>query len=268
MVESNAPEKKFVMEEYLEVKLECREDIVPTSTAESRGQDQDMHLSKKLMYSFQCDQCEFAASKPAYLKQHKASKHEGIKLSCDQCDSFFAFPSSLIRHKETKHQGTTYPCDECMYVATTLTYLKTHKVVKHCGLRYHCDQCEFNATTVWNLKTHKSTKHEGLRYPCDKCKYSATRPSDLKRHKISKHRLKSLHSIENSESEIKFINSEVGGREVSTSVAAKSPDQVKVLTCDQCDRLLAVNSDLSFHKETHKVTSEYPCDHKKRRKHN
>lgn len=50
--------------------------------------------------------------------------------------------------------------------------------------------------------------------------------------------------------------------------AAKSPDQVKVLTCDQCDRLLAVNSDLSFHKETHKVTSEYPCDHKKRRKHN
>lgn len=32
MVESNAPEKKFVMEEYLEVKLECREDFVPTST--------------------------------------------------------------------------------------------------------------------------------------------------------------------------------------------------------------------------------------------
>ena len=67
-----------------------------------------------------CDQCEYAGTRQA-LRNHKKSKHEGIRYPCDQCDYAATRRSDLKKHKESEHGGIKYPCDQCEYAA--LAYL-------------------------------------------------------------------------------------------------------------------------------------------------
>merc|ERR1712137_1128282 len=68
-----------------------------------------------------------------HLKQHKRSKHEGIRYFCDQCDYVATWKSLLNTHKESKHEGIRYPCKHCDYVATMQRNLKGHTLSKHGG---------------------------------------------------------------------------------------------------------------------------------------
>ena len=65
----------------------------------------------------------------------------------------------LKQHKESKHEGVRYPCDECEYSANRLANLKMHKQSKHDGVRYPCDQCEYSASYKSELNKHKRMKH-------------------------------------------------------------------------------------------------------------
>ena len=46
---------------------------------------------------------------------------------------------NLKQHKESKHEGMRYPFDDCEYVATLVSHLKQHEESKHEGVRYPCD---------------------------------------------------------------------------------------------------------------------------------
>ena len=64
-----------------------------------------------------CDECEYSTNKQ-YLKQHKQSKHDGVRYPCDQCDYAATDPSNLNKHQQSKQRGVRYPCDQCDYSAT------------------------------------------------------------------------------------------------------------------------------------------------------
>ena len=91
------------------------------------------HTTKavKRLKQYQCDECEYAATKVSNLKRHKESKHEGIRYTCDQCEYVTTGSSHLKQHIKSKHEGIRYPCDQCGYAATQLRYLKKHKESKH-----------------------------------------------------------------------------------------------------------------------------------------
>ena len=44
--------------------------------------------------------CDHAATTTGSLKQHKASKHEGVRYQCDACDYAAASVGNLKSHKK------------------------------------------------------------------------------------------------------------------------------------------------------------------------
>ena len=98
-------------------------------------------------------------------------------------------PAYLKVHRESKHEGVRYPCNECEFAATAAFVLKRHKESKHEGVRYPCNECEYAGTTKGSLKVHKESKHAGVKYPCEYCKYAATSKRVLVAHKRRKHAL-------------------------------------------------------------------------------
>ena len=61
-----------------------------------------------------CNECNYAATRAAHLRQHKESKHEGIRYPCSECDYVATRAECLKRHKKSKHEGISYPCSECV----------------------------------------------------------------------------------------------------------------------------------------------------------
>ena len=47
------------------------------------------------------------------------SKHEGIRYECDLCEYSASKPHTLNNHKKTIHDGLKIPCDNCSYEAST-----------------------------------------------------------------------------------------------------------------------------------------------------
>ena len=77
----------------------------------------------------------------------------------------------MKNHKRSKHEGIRYPCDQCDYVGNYASNLKLHKRSTHEGIRYLCDQCENAATQHSDLKSHKKAKH-GKETVMDSVKHS------------------------------------------------------------------------------------------------
>ena len=46
---------------------------------------------------------------------------------CEQCDHIATQSLFLKQHRESKHKGVRYPCDQCEYIATHSRNLKNHK---------------------------------------------------------------------------------------------------------------------------------------------
>ena len=84
------------------------------------------------MKQYQCDQCDFMASKLRRLKQHKVSAQEAESL---------------------------FLCGNCGYRALSPHILKVHQSSKHDGVECRCPMCD--CTTNWSadLTTHRRKKH-------------------------------------------------------------------------------------------------------------
>ena len=54
---------------------------------------------------FDCDQCDYKATRKNNLLTHLKSKHEGIKYPCDQCDYKGTGKGNLSRHLKSIHEG-------------------------------------------------------------------------------------------------------------------------------------------------------------------
>ena len=84
------------------------------------------------MKQYQCDQCDFMASKLRMLKQHIVSAQEAESL---------------------------FLCGNCGYRALSPHILKVHQSSKHDGVECRCLMCD--CTTNWSadLTTHRRKKH-------------------------------------------------------------------------------------------------------------
>ena len=54
--------------------------------------------------------CDHAATTTGSLKQHKASKHEGVRYQCDACDYAAASVANLKSHKKIIHEDSLKFC--------------------------------------------------------------------------------------------------------------------------------------------------------------
>ena len=67
---------------------------------------------------FDCDQCNYEATKKCNLVRHVKSRHEGVKFPCGQCDYKATQKGSLLEHVKSIHEGVKFPCDQCDYKAS------------------------------------------------------------------------------------------------------------------------------------------------------
>ena len=50
---------------------------------------------------FQCDQCDYRASKNDHIHTHKQSVHEQVRFQCDQCNYIATKKDNLQSHKHS-----------------------------------------------------------------------------------------------------------------------------------------------------------------------
>ena len=132
-------------------------------------------------HKYQCQECDYMASKSWNLRTHVEAKHEGVRYPCDQCEYKATTAGSLKTHSDSIHAGVCFPCGQCKYKATQAGNLQRHVDKVHKG------QCNSRANFKGHLREHVESIHDGVRYPCDQCDYKATDKGNLKKHEISKH---------------------------------------------------------------------------------
>ncbi|CAH1258612.1 ZNF425 [Branchiostoma lanceolatum] len=123
---------------------------------------------------FQCDKCDYKASRASHLKTHVLCKHtkkEELKYGCTICDYRCPYQSWVNTHMQQKHS------DECATKKTTI---------------FKCDDCEYESKTKYCLQVHRLSKHGLGEGPvkCKHCDYTTTNKNHLAKH------LKSDHDIE------------------------------------------------------------------------
>ena len=92
------------------------------------------HLGKHEGVNY-CTDCEKKYSDKKNLKEHQLSKHEGVIYECDQCNYSASRPESLKLHKTAIHnEGVKYACDQCSYKGTTKTNLRIHQPTRLPGV--------------------------------------------------------------------------------------------------------------------------------------
>ena len=116
-----------------------------------------------------CYLCGFMASCDDALRGHIATEHEGgsrmqqhrvKQYQCDQCDYMASKLRLLKHHKVSAHEAESlFLCDKCDYQALSPHILKVHKTSKHDRVEYRCDMCDYTTNWAANLTTHRRKKH-------------------------------------------------------------------------------------------------------------
>ena len=92
-----------------------------------------------------------------FAKVPDKDKAERIKnlsrKSCDECD-YKGTSSALRQHKQSKHEGVKFPCPECDVILSRETHLLKHQNAVHKGVRFQCPHCDYKATQKGNLTRH------------------------------------------------------------------------------------------------------------------
>ena len=139
--------------------------------------------------SLVCDLCGFVAKRPDALRQHKASKHDGISFKCDKCPKVFMQERNLKIHMRQIHESEPLLCDQCDYKTQREDTLKKHKMNMHGSPekrnnlnKIECDACDFTTTRLDGLREHKLSVHQGIRYNCPQCAKTFTQERNMKMH--------------------------------------------------------------------------------------
>ena len=154
-------------------------------------------------------------------------KHTTDKLyECDVCHKTFRYPCLLTRHKVVHTAVKRFTCDICNKAFTHSSDLTRHKHLHHGESVYVCEVCLLAFTDIGALNKHKVT-HCGIT-PHD-CNNTFPRRTNLNAQKCvqgkwSKH------------------------------------EDVKLFTCDICNKAFTRSSDVIRHKRIHSSEKPYVCD--------
>jgi len=109
--------KVLVIEDYDEYAS-----VIEEVDIESQRDDQNQ---------FSCNECDGKFKNSANLRQHKVSKHQGVRYDCETCGKGFSQPQAMKRHTRTVHGGARHSCDYCDLKAVEKCYIKQHMITKH-----------------------------------------------------------------------------------------------------------------------------------------
>ena len=99
---------------------------------------------------FECEQCEYKATKKGHLRVHTLSKHGGI-FDCDQCECKATIKNHLRVHTLSKRKGIRFDCDQCEYKARQKKSTNSAQAI---WTWFDCDQSEYKANHKDSLRLH------------------------------------------------------------------------------------------------------------------
>ena len=104
-------------------------------------------------------QCQYQSINRSSLREHKESKHEGVKYLCNKCNKQFNARSTLRYHIESNHTenksgGAKYSCKECDKQFKRKDRLREHKEIKHEGTKPLCNNCKKQFSSRSGLRLH------------------------------------------------------------------------------------------------------------------
>ena len=126
---------------------------------------------------YQCQICEFEATKQSILEDHIEHKHtqkEQTPYTCSKCEKTFAYYFLLINHR-------CFKCNKCNSIASSSSSLATHVQSIHKSISVNitrnvliqCEQCESKFKYNIQLKKHMASAHnktnEHKIFPCNYC---------------------------------------------------------------------------------------------------
>ena len=130
---------------------------MPTTETKS---DLAQHVSvQHAPKNFKCEDCDFATTKPYYLKRHRTDKHSGMIFKCDMCSSTFISDFNLRAHKISQHTARTLKCDHCDRMYPSKALLKAHFREAHLVDEIPCDICGKVYGNKSKLQSHKRMAH-------------------------------------------------------------------------------------------------------------
>jgi KRAB domain-containing zinc finger protein len=111
------------------------------------------------------------------LRKHMAEEHRVLKCVCDVCGKLFTSVYYMKFHKRTIHEGLKlFACSICSKDFGTLTALRKHEILKHDkDFKFKCDICNKGFTQNNILKKHQASVHiREVKYECNLCRNFVT----------------------------------------------------------------------------------------------
>ena len=238
---------------------------------------------------YKCDLCPKSYSQPAYLRNHKAAAHFGLKLfKCNLCDKSYTDPTPLTNHIRTIHAvAGSFKCNECNEKFTHEPKLKAHIYRKHkklekpkekCGychklydkdkikghVQRHLDienakwRCSICSKVVCNektLKVHVKTQHikKEKTLKCERCETMFSNKQNLLRH---------ISFIHNKSQAGRWVCQYCGKefKQSGTLYNHKQMHEGVKFKCPHCDNIYSANANLKKHMNKHKVQNLIKCN--------
>jgi len=188
---------------------------------------------------FNCNQCDYKATRSDNIKKHIKYVHEGMefKFKCDNCSERFKVGFDLKNHIKIVHENSNFKCTHEGCEATYLSAigLRTHRK-SHGPKKFSCNQCDSKYHVQSKLNQHIREIHQKLIITCKHCEYTTTRAGSLYAHLYNKHDVPrtnrpSIHEMR------KINDAKLNGQ--------SSPN----LQCNDCDYIAKSSSYLSMHKK-------------------
>ena len=219
---------------------------------------------------YKCDQCEFNGSSLEYLKEHKQSKHLGIRYNCEHydCKSAFASLRNLKVHIKEKHEEKTLLCDQCHFTTNTNSILQTHVNAVHLQ-KYFCELCQVLFPTSRAIDSHMENKHTDgpklkkiqslkkqsniKKYMCDKCPFKTDWYPHLQTH------MDNLHGTKVFSCDLCDYTTLLP-KEFKRHWGYRHDPNTKRFPCDQCHYSATFVHALKTHMQIVHEGIRYPCD--------
>ena len=202
---------------------------------------ESVHLGIRYQCNF--EGCSYSSVLKTSLRIHRAREHSEKVIPCLICDDKFAIEHLLKQHIASKHEGLY--CTKCSYQPYTIEEYNSHNqsshggnsfslrkrppVLKRCREIYSTD-CSFTSFKRRALRVHHSAIHAHLPFTCNLCNFDFNSSKALKIHEATTHRENSRIFVVKTESPVSLEGEveEVLDDDLETSTAFP-------LNCGECD---------------------------------